>query len=214
MLVELLKNILSDTIAIFTIMNPLAASVIMLSLMEGDSDKAEIRAIAARNSRAVFIAMIVIFFSGTYIFNFFGISPNGLRVFGGIILFLMGFNMIQGHGKRVNHSPKEQRAALDRNDISIVPLAIPIIVGGGLVTTLINMSISAESWMHYLSGAIAIVICSLANLFIMQRAPFIKKRLGENGLKIFNRLMGLIVGSLATQMVVKGLVGLYELYLS
>lgn len=191
-------------------MNPLAAGVIMLSLVESDTEKAEIRSIAWKNSRAVFFASLVVFLSGYYIFNFFGISPHGLRIFGGVILFLMGYNMIQGHGKRVNHSAKEQEAAKDRNDISIVPLAIPIIVGGGLVTTLINMSISAEDWTDYLSGVLAIVICSVANLLILQRAPFIKKRLGENGLKIFNRLMGLIVGSLASQMIVQGLLGLYQ----
>jgi len=191
-------------------MNPLAAGVIMLSLVESDTERSEIRSIAWKNSRAVFIASLVVFLSGFYIFNFFGISPHGLRIFGGIILFVMGFNMIQGHGKRVNHSAKEQEAAKDRNDISIVPLAIPIIVGGGLVTTLINMSISAAGWLDYLSGVIAIALCSVANLLILQRAPFIKRRLGENGLKIFNRLMGLIVGSLASQMVVQGLLGLYE----
>lgn len=210
MLLDLLKSVLSDAISIFTIMNPLAAGVIMLSLVESDTERSEIRSIAWKNSRAVFIASLVVFLSGFYIFNFFGISPHGLRIFGGIILFVMGFNMIQGHGKRVNHSAKEQEAAKDRNDISIVPLAIPIIVGGGLVTTLINMSISAAGWLDYLSGVIAIALCSVANLLILQRAPFIKRRLGENGLKIFNRLMGLIVGSLASQMVVQGLLGLYE----
>jgi len=209
-LLDLLKSVLSDAISIFTIMNPLAAGVIMLSLVESDTERSEIRSIAWKNSRAVFIASLVVFLSGFYIFNFFGISPHGLRIFGGIILFVMGFNMIQGHGKRVNHSAKEQEAAKDRNDISIVPLAIPIIVGGGLVTTLINMSISAAGWLDYLSGVIAIALCSVANLLILQRAPFIKRRLGENGLKIFNRLMGLIVGSLASQMVVQGLLGLYE----
>ncbi len=205
---EILRDILGDTISIFTIMNPLSAGVVMLTLVDDDTTKREFNNIASKNSRAVFIAMVILYLSGTYIFNFFGIQPDGLRVFGGIILLLMGFNMVQGHDKKVNHRPQEQVAAQMRNDISLVPLAIPIIVGPGLATTLINLSIGSQGWENYVSVISAILICSLANYIILRRMPFIKKRLGVNGLKVFNRLMGLIVGSLAIQMMMQGLLGL------
>lgn len=207
-MLDLLREILADTISIFTIMNPLSAGVVMLTLVDDDPPRHEFNTIAVKNTRTVFIAMLVLFLSGTYIFNFFGIQPDGLRVFGGIILLLMGFNMVQGHDKKVNHRPQEQVAAQMRNDISMVPLAIPIIVGPGLATTLINLSIGAGGWEDYTSVVVAIVLCSLANFIILRRMPFIKKRLGVNGLKVFNRLMGLIVGSLAVQMILKGLIGL------
>ncbi|MDZ7848431.1 MAG: MarC family protein [Owenweeksia sp.] len=114
----------------------------------------------------------------------------------------MGFNMVQGHGKSVNHQPAEQEAAKSLNDISTVPLAIPIIVGPGLATTLVTMSVSASGWEDYLSGSVAIFICSMATLLVLRRMPYIKRKLGDNGLKVFNRLMGLIVGSLAAQMII------------
>ncbi len=209
---EILRSILGDTISIFTIMNPLSAGAIMLTLVDEDTTKKEFDVIASKNSRAVVVAMIIIFLSGVYIFDFFGIRPDGLRVFGGIILLLMGFNMVQGHDKKVNHRASEQTAAQLRNDISMVPLAIPIIVGPGLATTLINMSISNTGWESYVSVISAIIICSIANYIILRRMPFIKKRLGVNGLKVFNRLMGLIVGSLAAQMLLNGMFGLYQFY--
>ena len=184
----------------------------MLTLVDEDTTKKEFHVIASKNSRAVVVAMIIIFLSGVYIFDFFGIRPDGLRVFGGIILLLMGFNMVQGHDKKVNHRASEQTAAQLRNDISMVPLAIPIIVGPGLATTLINMSISNTGWESYVSVISAIIICSIANYIILRRMPFIKKRLGVNGLKVFNRLMGLIVGSLAAQMLLNGMFGLYQFY--
>ncbi len=211
-MIEFLRDTLGHTISIFTIMNPLSAGVVMLTLLDEHVSKKEIRGIAWRNSKAVFIAMLVLFLSGNYIFEFFGISPHGLRVFGGIILLVMGFNMVQGHGKRVNHNAKDQTAALEREDISTVPLAIPIIVGPGMATTLINLSINAGSWLDYLSGITAILICCIASLLILQRMPFIKKKLGTNGLKVLNRLMGLIVGSLAAQMILNGVLGLYKLF--
>lgn len=212
MFLDLLRAILSDTIAIFTIMNPLSVGGIMLGLL-GNTSKEEINSTAGRTVRTAFVAMLVIFLVGNHIFNFFGISPHGLRVFGGIILFLMGYNMVQGHGKRVNHNEKDQKAALEREDIAMVPLGIPVMVGAGLATTLLNLSVAAKAWQDYVSALVAIVICSLAALLILRRMPYIKHKLGVNGLKVFNRIMGLIVGSLAAQMILSGATQLIANYL-
>ena len=186
----------------------------MLTLVDEGASMDEYRKIASKNTKAVFIAMVVLFFSGTYIFNFFGISPDGLRVFGGIILLFMGFNMVQGHDKKVNHRPQEQIAAQELTEISVVPLAIPIIVGPGLASTLINLSTKTIGWESYLGVFVAIIICCIANYIILKRMPYIKKRLGVNGLKVFNRLLGLIVGSLAAQMFIMGLLGLYNTFIA
>ncbi len=210
MVLDLLKQILSDSISIFTIMNPLSVGVIMLGLLDKDADKKEVAQVAAKASKATFIAMLIAFFIGNYIFEFFGISPHGLRIFGGTILFIMGLNMVQGHGKKTNHSQKENEAAKELEDISVVPLAVPIMMGAGLTTTLINLSIAAQEWQDYLSGVLAILICSIAALLILRRMPYIKKALGDNGIKVFNRIMGLVVGSLAAQMFLEGAFGLYQ----
>jgi multiple antibiotic resistance protein len=210
MIIDFLQDILRNSIAIFTIMNPLSVGVIMLGLLDENASKMEIRQTATKTTRAAFVAMVVTFLLGTYIFDFFGISPDGLRIFGGTILFVMGLNMVQGHGKKVNHTDNDQKAALKRDDISVVPLAIPVMVGAGLATTLINLSIAAKTWQDYLSGAIAIIICSVAALLILQRMPFIRQTLGDNGLKVFNRIMGLIVGSLAAQMMLSGMFSFYH----
>jgi multiple antibiotic resistance protein len=210
MIIDFLQDILRNSIAIFTIMNPLSVGVIMLGLLDENASKMEIRQTATKTTRAAFVAMVVTFLLGTYIFDFFGISPDGLRIFGGTILFVMGLNMVQGHGKKVNHTDNDQKAALKRDDISVVPLAIPVMVGAGLATTLINLSIAAKTWQDYLSGTIAIIICSVAALLILQRMPFIRQTLGDNGLKVFNRIMGLIVGSLAAQMMLSGMFSFYH----
>lgn len=202
---DLLKSIFSDTISVFTIMNPLSVGVIMLTLVDEHISKKEVQAIAKKTSRAIFIALLIIFLVGQYLFKFLGVSPDGLRVFGGIILLMMAVNMVQGHGKKVNHSTKEQEAAVEREDISVVPLAIPITVGPGLITTTLNMSIVATTWQAYVSGITAILICCIAGYLILARMPYIKQKLGVNGLRVFNRIMGLVVGSLAAQMILTGI---------
>ena len=181
----------------------------MLTLIPDNTTDQEFKTIASKNSKAVFITMAVLLAIGTYIFDFFGISANALKVFGGLILLNMGVNMVRGLDKKVNSSPKEQQAAMEQDDISVVPLAIPIIVGPGLATTLITMSIEAHTWNMYLSAFLAVGIVSTTNYIILANMRRIKKRLGVNGLKVFNRLLGLVVGSLAAQMIVYGLKALW-----
>ena len=208
-LLDGLYKMLSQSVALFTIMNSISAGVIMLTMVPDTISHKELKQIALKNTKAVFIAMLVLFLIGVYVFQFFGISPMSLRVFGGLILLFMGINMVQGHDKRVNSSQKEIDAAQDKEDISVVPLAIPIIIGPGLATTLITFQAETTDWFDYLISITAIIIVVLANYFLLANMNYIKMRMGVNGLKVLNRIMGLIVGSLAVQMIVQGLIELW-----
>ena len=154
--------------------------------------------------------MFILYLIGIYVFQFFGISTMALRVFGGLILLFMGINMVQGHDKKLNASTKEKEAAMDKNDISIVPLAIPIIIGPGLATSLITFQLEAATWVDYLVTIIAILIVTFTNYLVLANMIHIKNKLGLNGIKVLNRIMGLVVGSLAVQMIVQGLQELWE----
>ena len=209
-LLESLYKILGQSVALFTIMNSISAGVIMLSMVPDTISHKELKQIALKNTKAVFIAMLILFLIGVYVFQFFGISPMSLRVFGGLILLFMGINMVQGHDKKVNSSQKEIDAAQDKEDISVVPLAIPIIIGPGLATTLITFQAVSTGWLDYLITTVAIIIVVLANYFLLANMNYIKMRMGINGLKVLNRIMGLIVGSLAVQMIVQGLIELWD----
>ena len=207
-----LYAVLTQSVALFTIMNSISAGAIMLSLVPEEISRKELRSIAAKNTKAVFISMIILYLAGTYIFKFFGISPEALRVFGGLILLLMGINMVQGHDKRVNASQKEKDAAMDKEDISIVPLAIPIIIGPGLATSLITLHLAAKEAADYGVTISAIVIVTIVNYMLLSNMNIIKARLGLNGIKVLNRIMGLVVGSLAIQMIIYGIEELWKMY--
>ena len=209
-LLDGLYKMLSQSVALFTIMNSISAGVIMLTMVPDTISHKELKQIALKNTKAVFIAMLVLFLIGVYVFQFFGISPKSLRVFGGLIILFMGINMVQGHDKKVNSSQKEIDAAQDKEDISVVPLAIPIIIGPGLATTLITFQAESIGWIDYVISIIAIIIVVLANYFLLANMNYIKMRMGINGLKVLNRIMGLIVGSLAVQMIVQGLIELWD----
>ena len=99
-LIEKAYNILTQSIALFTIMNSISAGVIMLTLVPETISHKALKQIALKNTKAVFISMMVLFIIGVYVFEVFAISPMALRVFGGIILLMMGINMVQGHDKK------------------------------------------------------------------------------------------------------------------
>jgi multiple antibiotic resistance protein len=205
-------NLLTQTVALFTIMNTISAGAIMLTLVPDTISRRELKVIAVKNTKAVFIGMMVLFLIGVYVFQFFGISPMALRVFGGLILLLMGINMVQGHDKKLNSSSREREAAILKDDISIVPLAIPIIIGPGLATSLITSQLAAKDWLDYVVTIIAIFIVTFLNYIILANMNYVKNRLGVNGIKVLNRLMGLVVGSLAVQMIIYGLQELWAFY--
>jgi multiple antibiotic resistance protein len=212
LLAEKAYNLLTQSVALFTIMNTISAGAIMLTLVPDTISHKELKSIALKNTKAVFIGMLILFLIGVYVFKFFGISPMALRVFGGLILLFMGINMVQGGDKKVNSSSGEREAAILKEDISIVPLAIPIIIGPGLATSLITIQINAVEWIDYVVTILAIIIVTLLNYSILANMNYVKKRLGINGIKVLNRLMGLVVGSLAVQMIVYGLQELWAFY--
>ncbi len=198
-------SVLTQSVALFTIMNSISAGAIMLTLVPETISRKNLKLIARQNTRAVFLSMLILFLLGIYVFQFFGISPMALRVFGGLILLFMGINMVQGHDKKLNSSQREREAAMEKDDISIVPLAIPIIIGPGLATSLITFQLEAVDWVDYLVTVLAIIIVTVANYLVLSNMNYIKNRLGLNGIKVLNRIMGLVVGSLAVQMIVQGL---------
>jgi len=212
LLLEKGYGVLTQSIALFTIMNSISAGAIMLTLVPETIARKDLKLIARRNTRAVFVSMLILFLIGIYIFQFFGISPMALRVFGGLILLFMGINMVQGHDKKLNASQRERDAAMDKDDISIVPLAIPIIIGPGLATSLITFQLEATTWVDYFVTIIAIVVVTIANYIVLANMNYIKVRLGLNGIKVLNRIMGLVVGSLAVQMIVQGLQELWKYF--
>ena len=203
-------SVLTQSVALFTIMNSISAGAIMLTLVPDTISRKDLKLIARRNTRAVFISMFILYLIGIYVFQFFGISPMALRVFGGLILLFMGINMVQGHDKKLNASPREREAAMDKDDISIVPLAIPIIIGPGLATSLITFQLEATNWVDNIVTILAIIIVTITNYLILANMNYIKIRLGINGIKVLNRIMGLVVGSLAVQMIVQGLQELWK----
>jgi len=201
-----------DVIALITILNPIGAAGIALGLVETPSASV-MRPIAFKATFTVFIASLVTLFSGELIFKLFGINVLSIKVIGGIILMLIAVNMIQGQGSKSRHTKEEEGEAQEKEDISIVPLGIPILFGPGVIATIIVLNHNNNAVLPYAVSYVLISVSILISAFIvyfsLYYANFIYKILGVTGMKVLTRIMGLIVGAIAAQFLVSGIKGLW-----
>jgi multiple antibiotic resistance protein len=199
-------GILSFT-TFFTIINPLGVMPIFMT-MTSELDKESRKATAKKAILASFVTVIIFAFTGQILFKFFGISVNSFRVVGGIIFFLMGMDMLQARLGKVKVQEAEIKTYV--NDISITPLAIPMICGPGAITNAIVMMEDAKTveMQAVLIGAIIVVLG--ITLAILLSAGKIIKLLGQTGNNVLMRLMGLIVMVIAIEFFLSGFKPIFQ----
>jgi len=202
-----------DIIALITILNPIAAASIMISMVSPPTPST-IRNVAFKATWTVIIASLLTLYTGELIFKLFGINVLSLKVIGGIILMMIAINMAYGQGSKARHTKEEQNEAQEKEDVSIVPLGIPILFGPGVIATIIvlnnNHLHSFPQLISYGMVSIAIFIASIVVYYTLRYAGAINKALGVTGMKILTRIMGLIVGAIAAQFLVSGIKGLWS----
>lgn len=194
-------GILSFT-SFFTLINPFGTMPIFMT-MTADLDKSHRTKTAQKASVVSFITIIVFAFSGQLLFNFFGISVNSFRVVGGVIFFLMGMDMLQARLGKVKLKESEIKTYVD--DISVTPLAIPMICGPGALTNAIVMMEDADSIEKKGVLIFAAFLVILVTYLILYSSSKIIKLLGQTGINVMMRLMGLIVMVIAVEFFFAGL---------
>ncbi|XXQ67594.1 MarC family protein [Neisseriaceae bacterium B1] len=213
--VEIAKIIL----AFMVLINPFGALPIYLNLTS-DYSARDRRKVAQIASLSVFVTIAIFALSGNFILKLFGISTGAFQVGGGILVFLIAISMMSGGdnmakpriGESEHHEIHLQQ--IDRHKListSVVPIAIPMIIGPGGISTVVIYTSSANTLIDkglvIAAGAIISLIC----LFSLLLANKISKWLGETGLAILNRVMGLLLAAVAVEIVVAGLRALFPM---
>lgn len=186
----------------FTLINPLGTMPIFMT-MTADLDEKHRANTAKKASLVAFFTIVAFAFSGQLLFSFFGISVNSFRVVGGIIFFLMGMDMLQARLARIKVQEEQVKSYV--NDISVTPLAIPMICGPGAMTNAIVMMEDADSTSKIIVLIAAIAIVMILTYVILLSSGKIIKLLGETGNTVMMRLMGLIVMVIAVEFFFSGL---------
>ena len=183
----------------FAIMNPIANTPIFLGLVEEKDEKSKIQ-IARTAAFTAFIIVVVFVILGKYIFDLFGITIPAFKITGGILLFYVGFEMLQSKKSKIHH-----QAHIEVDDgVAVSPLAIPILAGPGTIVTAMN-NVTDANLLH-----IAIVIVIFAVMIYLTYLAFslsekIVKLLGNNLITVIAKIMGLILAIMGTGMAVEGI---------
>ena len=188
--------------SLFTMMNPLGIIPVYISLTKGLSSK-EAKFVAYKAVFTAFITLILFALTGNFIFSIFAISVNSLRVVGGIIFFIAGYDMLQARIIRTKSSQFEHPENL--NDIAITPLGIPLICGPGAITVSIVLYNDATELSQVIILFLVIVVVLAIMLFSLLGGRKVMNFLGESGNKVLMRIMGLIVMVIAVEFMFSGL---------
>ena len=196
---ELLTFSLTVFTGFFAIMNPIANTPVFLGLV-GNRNATERKKIAQTACITAFLIVAVFVILGKYLFELFGITIPAFKITGGILLFYVGFEMLQSKKSRIHH----QEDVEPDEGIAISPLAIPILAGPGTIVTAMN-NVTNGSLVH-----ISIVIFIFGIMILLTYLAFILsdlivKKIGENLITDIGKIMGLILAIMGTGMTVEGI---------
>lgn len=190
--------------ALFSVVNPLGAVPVFLSLTQGDAPQ-------LRNQQAqkacIYVVCILITFLllGTYILNFFNITLEGMRIAGGLIIIRSGYNLMDGTYRKAKAiSQKVEDEGVTKEDISFSPLAMPMLSGPGSISLLLSISSEANTYGEYFSICIAVLMLALVIYGIFRFSPMLFERLGQGGISAITRMMGFIVMTIGIQFIITG----------
>jgi len=186
--------------AFFAIMNPVSNTAVFVGLT-GNIDKTTQKKVAYRSLFLTFMIIAVFSVFGKLIFELFGITVPALRIVGGILVFLIGYGMLQGESSKM-HSGEDD----NNTDIAISPLAVPILAGPGTIATAMSYSATGGFSSIIITVIVFAMMCVITYFSFIFGQEMISK-LGQNGLNIITRLMGLILAVIGMQMVIEGIYG-------
>jgi len=195
---------------LFIIVDPIAGVPVFLAITP-DNTRSHRRAMAMRGCLVAFAILVFFILCGRLVMAYFGIETPAVRICGGLLLFVISLEMLYGRPTGTGTSRREERLAEVKDDISITPLAFPLLAGPGAIATCLIFVEQAHSPAAYLAllGGNAVVF--IVTALILLRADDLLRLFGILGATIVTRLMGLVLAFLAVQYVVDGIRGAFGL---
>jgi len=201
------SSVLVTLITLLPIINPVSTAILLLSISEHLTKKELNRQIVFA---CIYMTAILIVFllAGHFIMIFFGISIPGIRIAGGMVIGVLGFRML--FPQKEIHTQEIKKEALQKNDISFSPLAMPSLAGPGAIATVITISSSIDGRHGYdkffaFTGVIlAIIITAIVAWLVLRSAGFVSRILGANGIDSLSRIMGFLLICIGVQFAILG----------
>ena len=195
--------------SIFFLVDPFAAIPSFLAITE-NADNARRKRMARKGALTCFIVLTSFAVAGQLIFRMFGITLPAFEVAGGLILLLIGLDMLEARRSPTQETSGDAEEAAAKEDAGIVPLGIPMLAGPGAISSVMVLVGQVPSLLHWEMGAIlgSIAFSAVVSYWVLAGASKLREWMGETGIRILVRIMGLLLVALAMQYFVNGLTDL------
>lgn len=189
--------------SLIAMINPLAAGPMYLALT---SDQSAERRRGTLLRAVVTAVLILLLFAllGRAIFQTFGITIHAFRIAGGVILFGIGMDMLQAKRSRVKATEEEEREGMEKEEVGITPMGVPMLAGPGAITTVMVLMTQAGTAAHVGVLLASIVLVLSLCWVVLTAAQRITGFFGQTGLNVMTRIMGLLVTVIGVQFVIDG----------
>ncbi|WKS95618.1 MarC family protein [Riemerella columbina] len=200
-----MNDILTFSLSVFTgliaMMNPIANIPAFLGLV-GNYPADKQAAIAKKACIVAFVILVGFVLLGKFIFSIFGITIPAFKITGGLLIFKIGFDMLQSKSSNIKNTG-DTPPVVDSN-IAISPLAIPLLAGPGTIVTAMDF-VSNTTFTHLIVVAVVSLVVIIINYFSLRSGDFIVAKLGHNVISVLDKIMGLILAIMGTGMVIAGI---------
>jgi multiple antibiotic resistance protein len=200
---ELLSLFVVSLPAVFFVVDPIGVVPIFLAMTANDPPE-KVRGMALR--ACVTGAALLTFFAlfGGVIFKMFGVTLGAFRVAGGLLLLITALDMLNARPARTRTSPTEALEGAQKDDVAIVPLAIPLLAGPGAIATVMVLMARGTGILSAFPVLLSVVLTFAASYVILRGATLVQKVLRQTGVAILERVMGLILAAIAVQFIAEG----------
>jgi len=190
--------------SVFFIVDPFAVIPTFLAITFRDSPEQR-RVLARRGAWTCAITLTLFALGGSLIFKIFGITIGAFKIAGGVLLGLNALDMVQARRSTQRETPVETAEGIQKEDIGILPLGVPMLAGPGAISTVMVLALGAKTPAATATVYGSIVLTAVLSYVVLSAASMVERRLGQTGMRILTRLMGLVLCAIAVQFIVDGI---------
>jgi multiple antibiotic resistance protein len=191
-------------VTLFSIIDPIGNVPLFLAITQQNTFE-ERKSIIRKATLICSFVLMFFLITGNLILEIFHITIGAFKIAGGVLVFIISIQMLFAFKPGQKTSPKEEQEALVKEDVSFFPLAIPLLCGPGAITTVILLRSNCRTFLHYALILTVIVTISFLTYLILRESQHLMKILGQTGINILTRLMGLVLSVVAVQFVLDGI---------
>jgi multiple antibiotic resistance protein len=197
-----------DVLLVFTsvlfIVDPFAVVPTFLAMTERDTAPQR-RVLARRGAWTCAITLTLFSLGGSLIFTLFGITIGAFKIAGGVLIGLNALDMVQARRSQQRETPIEKAEGIQKDDIGIMPLGIPMLAGPGSISTVMVIALGSKGALTATALYVSIAVTALISYYTLAAASMVERRLGQTGMRILSRLMGLVLCAIAVQFILDGI---------